>query len=171
MRSKEINAWPMPGGKMAVYTGMVEQPDLNDDEIAAIIGHEMTHALLEHTKHESNRNFGIGLAAHIGGGLLQAATGVDGNLINTGLGLAVDLGVDKPFSRSAEHEADIGGMRLMAQAGYHPQAAISLWQKMNRLRDNNNTIVKILSTHPTHNDRIRNLQNELPRVLPLYRAP
>ncbi|WP_304334271.1 M48 family metallopeptidase [Conchiformibius steedae] len=168
-RDDELNAWAMPGGKMAVYTGIVEQLKLNDDEIAAIIGHEMTHALLEHTKKESNRNFGIGLAAQIGSGILQATTGVDGNLIDTGLGLAVDLGLDKPFSRDAEREADIGGMRLMAQAGYNPEAAVTVWQKMNRLSNNNNVFTKILSTHPTNNDRIKNLQKELPKVMPLYR--
>lgn len=169
IRSDELNAWAMPGGKMAVYTGIVEKPQLTDDEIAAIIGHEMTHALLEHSKKESNRNIGVGLAAQIGGGILQTTTGIDGELINAGLGLATDLGIDKPFSRDAEREADSGGMRLMALAGYNPEAALSVWQKMNRLNDNNNVLTKILSTHPTNNDRIRKLQQELPLVMPLYR--
>lgn len=169
IRSDELNAWAMPGGKMAVYTGLVEQLNLNDDEIAAIIGHEMTHALLEHSKQESNRNLGIGLAAQIGGSLLQAATGVDGELIHTGLGLAADLGAAKPFSRKAEREADLGGLRLMARAGFNPEAAVSVWQKMNATENNNHLLAKILSTHPTNNDRIKIIRNELPNVMPIYR--
>ncbi len=168
IRSDELNAWAMPGGKMAVYTGIVEKLNLSDDEIAAIIGHEMTHALLEHSKKEANRNAGLQIAATLGSGILQATTGVNGDLVNTGIGLAADLGVDKPFSRSAEKEADLGGLRLMAQAGYHPQAAVTVWTKMNQVNNNNNIVSGILSTHPTNNTRIKTIQAELPNVMPLY---
>ena len=89
-------------------------------------------------------------------------------MANTGIGLAADLGVDKPFSRSAEKEADLGGLKLMAQAGYNPQAAIAVWQKMNAKNNNNNMLNKILSTHPTNNARIQELQKELPNVVPIY---
>ncbi|ULJ62039.1 M48 family metallopeptidase [Wielerella bovis] len=169
IRSDELNAWAMPGGKMAVYTGIVEKLKLTDDELAAIIGHEMTHALLEHSKKEANRNVGLNIGAQLGTSILAAATGVDGNLIGLGMGLATDLGVDKPFSRSAEREADMGGLYLMAQAGYNPEAAISVWQKMNQHDNNNHTINKILSTHPTNNDRMDLLRKELPKVMPVYR--
>lgn len=168
IRSDELNAWAMPGGKMAVYTGMVEKLNLSDAEIAAVIGHEMTHALLEHSKKETNRNVGVQLGATLGSVILQATTGVHGDLVNTGIGLATDLGVDKPFSRGAEREADLGGLRLMAQAGYHPQAAVSVWQKMNVQHNNNNVLTKILSTHPTNNARIQEIQKALPSVMPLY---
>ena len=168
IRSDELNAWALPGGKMAVYTGIVEKLNLNDDEIAAIIGHEMTHALLEHSKKEANRNVGLNIGAQLGVGILTAVTGVDGNLIGTGVGLATDLGVNKPFSRSAEQEADLGGLYLMAQAGYNPQAAISVWQKMNLQQSNNNLATKILSTHPTNNARIQSIQRALPQVMPIY---
>ena len=168
IRSDELNAWAMPGGKMVVYTGIVEQLNLTDDEIAAIIGHEMTHALLEHSAKEANRSAWTNLGANIGANVLTAVTGVDGNLIGTGVGLAADLGISKPFSRSAETEADFGGLKLMAQAGYNPQAAISVWQKMNQSNDNNNVATKILSTHPTNNDRIAAIQRNLPNVMPIY---
>lgn len=168
IRSDELNAWAMPGGKMAVYTGIVEKLKLSDDETAAIIGHEMTHALLEHSKKEANRSVGIGIGAQLGASILTAATGVDGQLINTGVGLATDLGLNKPFSRKAEREADLGGLRLMAQAGYDPRAAVTVWEKMNRMNDNNNMANKILSTHPTNNERIQLIRNELPNVMPIY---
>lgn len=168
IRSNEMNAWAMPGGKMAVYTGVVEQLNLTDDELAAVIGHEMTHALLEHSKKEANRTAGLQIGANLGSAILQATTGINGDLVNTGIGLAADLGVDKPFSRSAEKEADLGGLKLMAQAGYNPQAAIAVWQKMNAKNNNNNMLNKILSTHPTNNARIQELQKELPNVVPIY---
>lgn len=168
IRSDELNAWAMPGGKMAVYTGIVEKLNLTDDEIAAIVGHEMTHALLEHSKKEANRNIGLNIGAQLGASVLTAVTGVDGNLIGTGVGLATDLGLHKPFSRSAEREADLGGLHLMAQAGYDPRAAITVWQKMNAESDNNNLLNKIASTHPTNNARMKLLQDELPKVMPIY---
>ena len=169
IRSNELNAWAMPGGKMAVYTGIVEKLNLTDAEIAAIIGHEMTHALLEHSRKEANRSVGISLGAQLGSQILAATTGIDANTASQGVGLLTDLGLNKPFSRDAEREADLGGLKLMAQAGYNPEAAISVWNKMNRANDNNNALVKVLSTHPTNNDRIELIRRELPNVLPLYR--
>lgn len=168
IRSDELNAWAMPGGKMAVYTGIVEKLNLTDDEIAAIVGHEMTHALLEHSKKEANRNAGLQIGAQLGSAILQATTGVNGELLNTGIGLAADLGVDKPFSRSAEKEADLGGLQLMAQAGFNPQGAVTVWTKMNQFSNNNNVLTGILSTHPTNNTRIKVIQDALPSVMPIY---
>lgn len=168
IRDDELNAWAMPGGKMVVYTGIVEKLNLTNDEIAAIVGHEMTHALKEHSKKEANRSLGINIGAQLGTGILSAVTGVDSNLIGAGVGLATDLGVNKPFSRSAEREADLGGLHLMAQAGYNPNAAVSVWQKMNQENNNNNVVNKVLSTHPTNNDRIDLIRKELPLVMPIY---
>ena len=152
IRSNELNAWAMPGGKMAVYTGIVEKLNLTDAEIAAIIGHEMTHALLEHSRKEANRNVGISLGAQLGSQILAATTGINANTASQGVGLLTDL----------------GGLKLMAQAGYNPEAAISVWNKMNRANDNNNALEKILSTHPTNNDRIELIRKELPNVMPIY---
>lgn len=168
IRSDELNAWAMPAGKMAVYTGIVEKLNLNDNEIAAVVGHEMAHALLEHTKKESNRNIGLGILTQLGSSALAAYTGINADLVGLGVGLASDLGVQKPFSRSAEREADANGLKLMAQAGYNPNAAVTVWQKMNAQENNNTTFNKIVSTHPTNNARITAIQNELPKVMPLY---
>lgn len=158
IRSNEMNAWAMPGGKMAVYTGMVERLNLTDDEIAAVVGHEMTHALLEHSK----KAIGGQVLTGLGGSILASATGVDGNLI----GLGTDLAATKPFSRQQENEADAGGVRLMAQAGYNPQAAISVWEKMNRAQSG--TSISVLSTHPANNARINAIRKMLPEVMPVY---
>ena len=168
IKSNEMNAWAMPGGKMAVYTGMVDRLNLSDDEIAAVIGHEMTHALREHSKKAVGQQVLTGLAADIGGAILQSQTGVNGDVVNLGSGLISEYGVNMPFSRSQESEADAGGVRLMAQAGYNPQAAISVWEKMNKVQNNNNTLNAITSDHPTNNARINAIRKMMPEVMPIY---
>lgn len=166
IRSPELNAWAMPGGKMAVYTGIVEKLNLTDAEIAAIIGHEMTHALEEHSKKDAGQKILTGLALKLGGSALQAKTGLSADSI----GLLSDLGIDKPFSRSQESEADAGGLRLMAQAGYNPAAAISVWKKMEAVQGRSNAVVTLMSTHPNSQQRIDKIQALLPEVTPIYQA-
>lgn len=168
IRSNEMNAWAMPGGKMAVYTGLVERLKLTDDEIAAVVGHEMTHALLEHSKKAVGQQILTGLAADIGGAVLQSSTGVSGDMINLGTSIVGDLGITKPFSRKQEDEADEGGLRLMAQAGYNPETAITVWEKMNRVAGNNSGFGTILSTHPSNDARMKNLRRMMPEVMPVY---
>ena len=166
IRSPELNAWAMPGGKMAFYTGVVEKLKLTDAEIAAIMGHEMTHALSEHGKKDAGQKILTGLAIQLGGAQLQAKTG----LSNDALGLISDYGLDKPFSRSQESEADAGGLRLMAQAGYNPEAAISVWKKMEAANGRSNTLATLMSTHPNSGQRIAKIQALLPKVMPIYQA-
>ncbi|WP_448979570.1 M48 family metallopeptidase [Neisseria sp.] len=158
IRSDEMNAWAMPGGKMAVYTGMVEKLKLNDAEIAAVISHEMTHALLEHGK----KALGGQILTDFGGVVLIKVMGMNRNLV----GVGAELLSIKPFSRRQESEADAGGVRLMAEAGYNPEAAISVWEKMNKLESNNQ--MSILSTHPTNQARINAIRKMLPEVMPIY---
>jgi len=157
-RGNELNAWAMPGGKMAMYTGMVDRLKLTDDEIAAVIGHEMTHALLEHGK----KAIGGQVLTGLGGSILAGASGVDANIV----GLGTDLLASKPFSRHQESEADAGGVRLMAQAGYNPEAAISVWEKMSKLEGSSS--IAILSTHPTNQTRINAIRRMLPELMPIY---
>lgn len=164
--SPELNAWAMPGGEMAVYTGIVEKLNLTDAEIAAIIGHEMTHALEEHSKKDAGQKILTGLALQLGGSALQAKTGLSADSI----GLLSDLGIDKPFYRSQESEADAGGLRLMAQAGYNPAAAISVWKKMEAVQGRSNAVVTLMSTHPNSQQRIDKIQALLPEVTPIYQA-
>lgn len=170
IRSKELNAWAMPGGKMAFYTGLVERLNLTDAEIAAVVGHEMTHALAEHSKKDVGQKVLTGLATQIGGAVLQANTGIDARTLEVGGAILSTYGIDKPYSRSQEFEADAGGMRLMAEAGYNPEAAITVWEKMNKVNDNNSTLNSILSTHPNNNARIEAMRKLLPEMTQVYRA-
>ena len=158
IRSNDLNAWAMPGGKMVMYTGMVDSLHLSDDEIAAVIGHEMTHALLEHSK----KAIGGQVLTGLGGSILASATGVDGGLV----GLGSDLIATKPFSRYQESEADAGGVRLMAQAGYNPQAAVTVWDKMSKVQGGMS--VALLSSHPTNEARRQAIIRMLPEVMPIY---
>lgn len=166
IRSPELNAWAMPGGKMAFYTGIVEQLQLTDAEIAAIMGHEMTHALSEHSKKDAGQKILTGLALQLGGAELQSRTG----LSDDALGLISDYGLDKPFSRSQESQADAGGLRLMAQAGYNPESAVSVWKKMEAANGRSNALVTLMSTHPNSGQRIAKIQALLPEVMPVYQA-
>lgn len=170
IRSDELNAWAMPGGKMAFYTGLAEQLKLSDAEIAAVVGHEMTHALQEHSKKDAGQKVLTGLATQIGGAVLQSQTGVNADVVNLGTDLVSEFGIDKPFSRSQEYEADAGGLRLMAQAGYNPEAALTVWTKMNNVNNNNNALNAIISTHPNNNARIEAMRKLLPQVMPIYQA-
>lgn len=169
IRSDELNAWAMPGGKMAFYIGLAEKLQLNDDEIAAIVGHEMTHALHEHGKRDVGQKVLTGLAVELGGRAVQGYTGWSADTVGLAAGILGEYGVDKPFSRSQEYEADAGGLMLMAQAGYHPEAALSVWQKMNRQADNNHLLHTILSTHPANNDRLQAMRKLMPQALEIYR--
>ncbi|PNK60216.1 M48 family metallopeptidase [Psychrobacter sp. FDAARGOS_221] len=166
IRSPELNAWAMPGGKMAVYSGIVEKLNLTDAEIAAVVGHEMAHALEEHSKKGAGQELLTGLAIQFGGAAIQAKTGLDAQ----SLSLISDLGITKPFSRSQESEADAIGVRLMAQAGYNPERAMGVWQKMEAVNGRSNAVVTLMSTHPNSTQRINKIQKLIPEVMPIYQA-
>ena len=166
IRSNELNAWAMPGGKMAVYTGIVEKLNLTDAEIAAIIGHEMTHALREHSKAQVGQQLLTGIGMQIGSSILAQNSNVDPQTLQTGGALLSEYGISKPFSRQHETEADIGGLMLMAAAGYNPQAAPVVWQKMEQAGSSG--MPSFLSTHPSGADRIQVLQQHMPEAMALY---
>jgi predicted Zn-dependent protease len=130
------------------------------------MGHEMTHALSEHSKKDAGQKILTGLALQLGGAELQSRTG----LSDDALGLISDYGLDKPFSRSQESQADAGGLHLMAQAGYNPEAAVAVWQKMEAANGRSNTIATLMSTHPNSGQRIAKIQALLPEVMPVYQA-
>lgn len=162
IKSNELNAHVLPGGKIVFYSGIIDRLSLTDAEIAAIMGHEMAHALREHTRERLSREVatqtGIGIAASVLGlsqGQAQLA------------GLAGDLGISRPHSRTQETEADLMGLELMARAGYDPNAAISLWRKMQSASGRGEP-PQFLSTHPVSSTRIATIQSLLPRVMPLY---
>ena len=168
LSSKELNAWCMPGGKIAVFTGLIEQLQVTDDELAAVMGHEIAHALREHGREKAGQSASIGLAAAIGGALLGAYYGVDPSLGQNVLGSVGDLAFMRPNSRAMEQEADRVGVELAARAGYEPHAAITLWQKMGRVAGGQPP--QWLSTHPSHESRIADLRTYADRVQPLYLA-
>jgi predicted Zn-dependent protease len=157
--SGEINAWCMPGGKIAVYTGLIDKLKLSDDELAAVIGHEIAHALREHARERMSRQMaaGVGLAA------IEILTGV--RLGDLGQTLAQAMFV-LPNSRENEQEADRIGVELAARAAYDPRAAVTLWNKM--AGQGGGQPPQWLSTHPSHETRVRDLQDYSQRVLPLY---
>ncbi|OOF62296.1 M48 family metallopeptidase [Rodentibacter sp. Ppn85] len=169
IKSKELNAWAMPGGKMAFYTGLVETLKLNDDEIATVMGHEMAHALKEHGKAKANFGMATGIAAQLGHVALSTVVGSD--LSGIAISLTKDFALDKPYSRSAETEADEVGLLLMAKSGFNPQSAPSLWDKMKKTSGGSKGALDALaSTHPTDEYRQENLRRLLPEVMKLYEA-
>lgn len=158
--SPEVNAWCMPGGKIAVYTGIIQKLNLTDDELAAILGHEIAHALREHGRERASQQ----LAQNIGISVLGAVTGIGG--VGQDLaGVVADVTFGLPYSRSFEREADRIGVELAARAGYDPRAAITLWQKMAKLGGGG---PEFLSTHPSDESRIKDLQAVIQQVMPLY---
>lgn len=159
--SPEVNAWCMPGGKIAVYTGLIEKLHATDDELAAVIGHEIAHALREHARERASEQALAGLGISI----VAAIAGV-GDAGRKGMEYAYMGLLGLPNSRSHETEADRIGVELAARAGYNPQAAVSLWQKMGQV--GGDAPIKFLSTHPAREDRLRDLSDYSRRVMPLY---
>lgn len=167
IKSKELNAWAMPGGKMAFYTGLVESLNLTDDEIATVMGHEMAHALKEHGKKKANMGQFTDVLAGVAHVALSTQIGSDGSAIV--VGLTKDWALDKPYSRSAETEADEVGLLLMAKSGYNPQAAPGLWDKMQKASKGSQSVLdKLSSTHPSDKDRQENLLRLMPEAMALY---
>lgn len=169
IKSKQLNAWAMPGGKMAFYTGLVNNLNLSDDEIATVMGHEMAHALKEHGKAKANFGMATDIAAQLGQIALSTVIGSD--LSGVAVSLTKDFALDKPYSRSAETEADEVGLMLMAKSGFNPQAAPGLWDKMKKASGGSRGVLDALaSTHPTDEARQENLRRLLPEAMKLYEA-
>jgi len=157
--SDQLNAFALPGGKIGFYTGILDLME-NDDQIAAVMGHEVAHVNFQHASKRAGRaaqtQFGLGAA--------QTALGV-GNVANAGLwmqafGLGVQVGNALPFSRSHESEADRVGLRYMARAGYDPEEAVRFWQKMSESKGDG-APPELLSTHPSDGTRIAQLKKEI----------
>ena len=160
IKSDQINAFCMPGGKIAFYTGIIDQLKLTDDEVAMVMGHEIAHALREHARERIAKTQ-----------LTQVGTSLVADLLGLGsLGrLAVDAGgslMSLKFSRDDETESDVIGLELGARAGFDPRAGITLWQKMSAT--NKGAPPSWLSTHPAGKNRIAEMQGHLPEVMPLY---
>jgi len=158
----EVNAWCMPGGKMAMYTGLIQKLNATDDEIAAVMGHEIAHALREHARERISRQMGTQMAVGIAGALLGI-----GDLGQSIAGTVADVTLNLPNSRLHETESDRIGVELAARAGFDPRAAVGLWEKMAKASSGGQP-PKFLSTHPSHEDRINDLRVYAAKVMPLY---
>ena len=159
--SKLVNAFCMPGGKIAVFTGLLDQLKLTDDEAAMVVGHEMAHALREHARERIAKTYGTNAALSIGAQILGL-----GSLGDAAARAGTQL-LALRFSRGDEIEADLVGLELAARAGFNPEAAVTLWQKMGSL-DKQKSQPAWLSTHPTGEDRIARLRKNIPKVRGLY---
>ena len=158
-----VNAWCMPGGKIVVYTGIIDSLKLTDGELAAIMGHEISHALKEHSREQASKQY----VQQAGISVISQVTGMS-EIGQTVLAYGTQYGLTLPFSRECETEADNMGTELMARAGYDPNEAINVWNKMNKL--GGTSVPQILSTHPSNDTRIKNLKEIVKKVYPLYRS-
>jgi predicted Zn-dependent protease len=168
--SDQLNAFCMPGGKIMFYTGLIRKLNLSDDEIAVVMGHEIAHALREHSREQVSQATAAQTALSIGSQLLGL-----GSASSQLTGAAYQSLVATRFSRGHETEADRIGLELMARAGYNPQAGVSLWQKMasasaSASASGSGGSSDFLSSHPSDSSRVQEIQVLLPTVTPLYQA-
>ena len=164
-----VNAWCMAGGRMAIYTGLIDKLNATDAEIAQVMGHEISHALLAHTAEKMSR----ALAMQLGIIAVAATQSSDtqGQLAVTGVALAAVVALELPNSRTAESEADVVGIELAAKAGYDPHAAETLWAKMAKVSGSGDSKFDFFSTHPAPAKRMETLRELVPEMMPYYLDP
>lgn len=165
LNSDQVNAFCMPGGRIAFYTGILTKLNLTDDEVAMVMGHEISHALREHARKRAVQSTAVSIASKLGGAVLSSYLGIDPRLTDAGANVAGQLTVMK-FSRGDETEADLVGIDLAARAGFDPRAGLALWKKMAAV--NAQEPMEFLSTHPSGDSRIQDMQKQMPLVLPVY---
>ena len=161
--SKELNAFCMPGGRIMFYSGLIERLKLTDNEIAVVMGHEIAHALREHSREQVSRSIAAQTGLTIGAALLGLG-GAGADLASVGYQALVAT----KFSRTDESEADTVGLELSARAGYDPRAGLTLWKKMSAASEGETA--EFLSTHPADASRTNTIESLLPTVMPLYEA-
>jgi len=160
INANQINAFCMPGGKIAFYSGILQKLKLTDDEVAMVMGHEIAHALREHARERMGKNAATGLGVSV----LSQVFGL-GQVGQTVTNLGAQL-LTLQFSREDETEGDLVGMELAARAGFDPRAGVTLWKKM--AASDGSAPPQWLSTHPSGNTRIADIEANLPKVMPLY---
>ncbi|GGB91500.1 M48 family metallopeptidase [Pseudoduganella buxea] len=165
LNSSQVNAFCMPGGRIAFFSGILTKLNMTDDETAMVMGHEIAHALREHARKRQGESQVAAIAGKLGGVAASALFGIDPALTDFGGRLAAQAAVLK-FSRGEETEADLVGIDLAARAGFDPRAGIALWQKMGAV--NARAPIEFLSTHPSGDTRISEMNKSMPLVLPVY---
>ena len=163
--SSQINAFCMPGGKIAFFHGILDKLQLTDDEVAMVMGHEIAHALREHARERMGKSAATQGLAKLGGAIVSGVFGISPQITDLVAREGANL-LTLKFSREDETEADLVGMELAARSGFNPQAGVSLWQKMSA--SNKNAPPQWMSTHPSGESRIKEIEANLPKVLPLY---
>lgn len=161
---KQLNAFCMPGGKIVFYSGLIDGLKLSDNEIAIVLGHEIAHALREHSREQVSQAIAASTTINVGAALLGLPGGVT-DMANIGYKALVET----KFSRNDEIEADSIGLELSARAGYDPRAGVTLWEKMMKGNDGQG-LPEIFSSHPVDKTRIKRIESLLPKVMPLYEA-
>lgn len=159
----EVNAFALPGGKIGVYTGLLKVAK-TQDQLATVIGHEVSHVLARHGNERVSTTYATQTGLQIVDTLAGGASKDKDNLMAL-LGLGAQVGVILPFSRTQESEADLMGLDLVAKSGFDPRASVDLWRAMSASGDG---VPSFLSTHPASSTRIKDLQNRLPVVMPMY---
>jgi len=165
LNSDQVNAFCMPGGRIAFFSGILTKLNLTDDEVAMVMGHEISHALREHARKRMAETAGLSVAGKLIGAVGSAWLGIDPRITDTVAGYGAQL-VSLKFSRGEETEADIVGMDLAARAGFDPRAGITLWQKMGAA--GSRQPLEFISTHPSGDSRINDMNKSLPLVMPVY---
>jgi predicted Zn-dependent protease len=172
--SKDVNAFALPGGKVGVYTGLLQLAE-SDSELAIVMGHEIGHVIARHGAERMTESLALAGIGLVGGLVLDNNTDAQTrNLVLAAFGAGATVGVVLPHSRANETEADRMGIVYAARAGYDPRAAVSFWQKMTRQKEAadkaGNKVSALFSTHPADAQRIADLQALMPQVVPLYEA-
>jgi predicted Zn-dependent protease len=166
IEDKQVNAFALPGGKIAVYTGMI--PVAQDDTgLATVLGHEVGHVMAHHAAERISQSQVIQAGTGIAAVLIGGSTGTDPNTVAGLLGAGAAVGITLPFGRQQELEADRIGLTLMARAGYDPRAAVAFWQRM--AQASKGSPPEFLSTHPSDETRIARIQQLLPEALAQYK--
>jgi predicted Zn-dependent protease len=165
IESKDVNAFCMPGGRIGFFTGILTSLKLTDDEVAAVMGHEIAHALREHSREKMAKQGVTNGVARIGGALISGIFGIDPGITGTIANYGAQFAGLK-FSRDDERESDLVGLDIAARAGYDPRAGITLWRKMAAL--SKRAPIELLSTHPGGETRIADMQAHMDVLLPLY---
>ena len=165
LNSAQVNAFCMPGGRIAFFSGILTTLKLSDDEVAVVMGHEIAHALREHGREQAAKSNVTAIGTRLLGAGAAALFGVDPRITGTVADMAAK-GLSLHYSRGDEREADLVGLDLAARAGFDPRAGIVLWKKMGSL--NKSAPPAFLSTHPSGSDRIAEMNSHMAQVLPLY---